>query len=77
MLSSLKYDNEEWSVRTWVKDGEPRPSVMIGSSPQYGGQWYDLVNGQMEGEEVDSPESRAELYEAVCASSPTSNLCNN
>ena len=129
LLSSLKYDNEEWSVRTWVKDGEARKSVMIGSMPQDGNDyiwssacahriwdgdfdgadelavycrgfghdwetdeievqedhvvWYDLVNGQMEGEEVDSPESRVELYRAVCTSYPKRtflffrDLCSN
>ncbi len=121
LLASLKYDNDEWSVRTWVTEGEARQSVMIGSSHQYGDylwrfacahriwdgdsdgadelavycrwfghdreteeimvqedhvSWYDLVNGQMEGGEVASPEFREELYRAVCAASPTSNLCN-
>ena len=122
LLSSVQYDNDEWSLRTWVSDGEASQSVMIGSSQQYGDYlwrfacahriwdrdsdgadelavycrwfghdreteelkvqrdhvlWFDLVNGQMEGGEVDSPEFREELYLEVCASSPTSNLCSN
>ncbi len=122
LLSSVKYDNNQWSIRTWTTDGEASESAMIGSSQQYGDYlwryacahriWdsdsdgadeltvfcrsfchdrkteelkvqrdhavlYDHVSGQMVGEEVTSPEAQDELYRAVCASSPTSNLCSN